>query len=306
MYVKNITRNAIGLLVFAVITVTIAAAVLTFVKTAEADKNFETEVSETDARLTEEDLSSKASMNASAIVEVVTEPNLCNGGRLRFTGVPSGEIILNNCGPNDPAPVRTLSVANLSQATNVSTLDYIDPSITDLGYRLIAVRCDDSQSNNPSTGDLENRQATFKNDPNETVTCKFILSTAPPCVCPLEGNWNVKNHAGTMACSGTFSMTHPLKPATTRGTIKAQNDCATLVAEGMTDDEATIIFRRTPQCTYKGSVGGSQSGIPMIINFTLDVTNEKRLTGELTSTVSEQGTTCNMNRTYELDYADTP
>lgn len=237
-----------------------------------------------------------------AIVEVVSSPTLCNGGRLRFTGIPAGDVVLEECDPGEPVPRRLLTSTNVAPGARVATLASIDASITQLGYRLTDIRCNDRQSQRPSTGNVATRRATFGIENGETVTCTFVLSIGPSCLCPKEGRWNVKNHTGQMACTGAFSLTTPLKASTTRGTIKAQDECSTLIAEGMTDDEATITFRRTPECDYKGSVGGQQGPIPMTINFTLEVENDERMTGKLTSTVSQQGATCNMNRTYEMDF----
>lgn len=249
-----------------------------------------------------ERLDSAESLAGTATVEVITEPALCSGGRLRFTGVPSGEIVLDGCEPGEPVPRRTLTALNLAAGQNTSTLSFIDQSISQAGYRLVAVQCDDRESPNPSIGTLASKRATFKIDSNESVNCKFFLSTEPACLCPEEGRWSVKNHRGTMACTGAVSLTTPLAPATTTGTIRAGDSCSTLYAEGMTDDEAPITYRRTGGCGYKGTVGGKQGGIPMEIHFTLDVENEEKLTGKLTSTVIRQGMTCNMNRNYELDF----
>jgi hypothetical protein len=40
----------------------------------------------------------------------------------------------------------------------------------------------------------------------------------------------------------------------------------------------------------------------MTINFRWTVESAQRITGDLKSTVSQQGMTCRMERTYELDY----
>jgi hypothetical protein len=61
-------------------------------------------------------------------------------------------------------------------------------------------------------------------------------------------------------------------------------------------------MRLTPDCGYRGTVGGSQDGIPMTIEFVWQVRDEKRISGSLSSSVSQQGMTCNMSRTYELAY----
>lgn len=53
---------------------------------------------------------------------------------------------------------------------------------------------------------------------------------------------------------------------------------------------------------YTGSVGGSQDGIPMTIEFTWQLNNNEWIVGELSSEVIQQGMTCNMSRPYELKF----
>jgi len=144
------------------------------------------------------------------------------------------------------------------------------------------------------------------------VTCVFKLSKDPlnqagaghpqGCICPKQGSWKVNNHVGEMACTGSFSMTVPLKASRSSGTFEIQDDCETIVASGLSEDEETIVMHRVPGCGYKGSVGGSHEGIPMIIEFTWEVHSSERITGDLKSTVSQQGMTCNMSRDYELNF----
>lgn len=286
MSIKKRMRSGAGLLQFAALSVmAIAVAAVTLFATK-----------------TPVDPALAARVNTTAIVEVVTVPQLCGGEKFRFTGTPSGEITLATC-ESVPAQKNLLSTANLEPGIRESTLSYIDTKVTDMGYRLTAIRCDDRKSATVSSGNIGTGKATFRNDADETVTCRFFFATAPEstCVCPSEGKWNVNNHPGKMVCTGQFPMAMPLAPAKTVGTIIAQDNCATLFAEGMTDDEAPITFRRTPQCEYRGSVGGEKGGIPMVINFTLVVEDEDRLTGALSSAVSQKGVTCKMDRTYELD-----
>lgn len=280
MRVEGRARGKQGLLLFVLVLAVSGFIALTLANRAGADET----------------------LVGTAIVEVISEPPICNGGRVRFTGVPSGELTLGDCQPGQPIPSRRLSGTNLGSGPQESKLTFIDQSILDLGYRLAEIRCDDGNSATRSFGDLDSSKATFGIDGNETVTCKFLLALST-CTCPKAGKWKVNNHVGSMACSGTFSMTTPLKQHSTTGTIEPRDDCATLIAEGMSQDEATITFRRTPQCEYRGAVGGSSGPFPMTINFTLVVENEERLTGGLSSTMSQQGTTCEMNRTYELDFS---
>jgi hypothetical protein len=237
---------------------------------------------------------SQATGTGSAVVEVVTEPELTEG-TLRFTGVPAGEVTL---APGQPA---RLSVTSLSAGAHESILSEVDPAILAAGYQLTGIRCDDGESAEGSTGDVGSSKATFRVDAAETVTCVFELK-AGSCICPRKGRWNVQNHAGTMACTGTMSMTLPLKPASGEGTLQVQEGCSTIVASGLSDDEATITMRADGSCGFRGSVGGEEGGFPMTIDFTWVVESAERITGALNSKVSESGMTCEMSRTYELDF----
>ena len=296
------------LLSIAVFTALVTVGACALVQTTEAEFGTTSEPARRigESGSTPESSEATATANGTAIVEVVTEPLLCNEGRVRFDGVPAGTITLGGCEPGEAAPLRRISAPNLAVGQQVTVLQSIDSSITDLGYRLSSVQCNDRESGTPSIGDVDARKATFGIDNNESVTCRFILSVGSACVCPKEGRWRVNNHLGKMACSGTFAMTLPLKPVVTNGTIETRDDCATLIAEGMSGDEATIRFRRDPDCGYRGSVGGEEGGIPMTINFSVSVENDERLTGGLKSSVTTKGTTCNMSRTYELDFVGEP
>ena len=207
---------------------------------------------------------------------------------------------------------ETLTAAGLAPGEFVSTLDYVDPTILAAGYSLTEISCDDGESAEPSTGDVPGHKATFQIEAGETVTCVFEFSLEelgeqayqgePACVCPKEGPWKVANHTGEMDCTGSFSINRPLKSSRSSGTFEIRDDCETIIASGLSDDEATIEMHRVPGCGYKGSVGGSQDGIPMIIEFTWEVHSSERITGDLQSTFSKSGMTCKMSRDYELQF----
>jgi len=229
-----------------------------------------------------------------AIVKVETQPDF-GGGTFTFDGEPGGELTLVAGEP------RSLVAAGLAVGDRTSTLVEIDPAVTAAGYDLTAIVCSDPNSATPSSGNLDNRTATFRIDDGETVTCVFKLS-AGGCLCPKEGRWTATNNPGTMACTGTMTMTMPLTAATSTGSMEVRDNCNLIVASGMSEDEATIEMHLQDDCTYKGSVGGSQHGIPMVIDFTWQVVDSETITGDLYSTHSEQGTTCEMKRTYELNF----
>ncbi len=230
-----------------------------------------------------------------AVVRVVTIPEI-SPGSFQFAGSPAGEARLSVEGS---ATLR----ASLGSGRHQSTLERIDPALRSAGYALTAITCDDGSSGRRSRGDLSRSAAFFELENGETVTCTFVLRLdSVACTCPKEGRWNVVNHIGSMACTGVVSMTHPLTASSSRGTLKVGDDCKTIVASGMSDSEADIEMYRQPDCGFVGTVGGARDGIPMTIEFRWSVENPKRITGDLRSTVSQQGMTCRMNRTYQLDY----
>lgn len=231
-----------------------------------------------------------------AELRVETTPP-ASAGVLRFEGVPEGAISVS------PDGVGRLSAEALD-GRHVSTLVWIDPALIDAGYRLVEVVCDDVASERRSHGDSTEGMATFNIDGGETVACVFRLAVASACACPEEGRWRVQNHRGSMVCTGAMAMTMPLKPSRQRGTMTVNDDCTRILAEGMSDDEADLTMVLQPDCSWRGAVGGQQDGIPMTINFQWSLENERRITGDLDSTVSQQGMTCRMSRTFELDHAN--
>lgn len=229
-----------------------------------------------------------------AILRVETIP-ATGPGAVRFAGTPAGQVSLGTDG------TVTLQ-ADVAVGRHVSTLEWIDPALRSAGYSLTAVSCNDPASSRRSSGDVSTKRATFEIEDGETVTCTFQLGVELACICPIEGRWNVVNHTGSMACTGAVNMTVPLKASTGQGNLEVNDSCDTIVASGMTEDEADIVMRPNSDCSFSGTVGGSSDGIPMTIEFRWTLENSKRITGDLKSNVTNPGMTCRMSRTYELDY----
>ena len=119
---------------------------------------------------------------------------------------------------------------------------------------------------------------------------------------PVDGAvWNGENLPGTMVCSAPLG-TMPLAGSNQSGTIDVQDGGQTLVAEGFGEDLATIIMHAVPGRTgrYRGSVGGTQLGVPMIINFCWQLITDRSITGYMRSEVAVQGVVCNMSRDFML------
>lgn len=228
------------------------------------------------------------------VLRVATLPST-NAGAVRFGGTPAGQVRL---AANGTATLQ----AGVDAGRHVSTLEWIDPALLSAGYRLVAISCDDRNSQQRSDGDVGLKTTTFNVEAGETVTCTLQLAVRMACTCPMEGRWKVVNHTGSMACTGAMSMTLPLMASRSQGTLDANEDCDTVVAAGMTDDEADVVMHVAPDCSYVGTVGGSSDGIPMTITFKWNLENARRITGDLKSNVSTNGMTCRMSRTYELDY----
>ena len=235
-----------------------------------------------------------AATDAKVMVTVETTPAIGNR-TLQFEGEPAGSLTLGNDG-------RGSLAMDVASGERVSTLARIDQRLLDAGYRLVSIQCDDVASASRSDGDLPHQRANFAVDPGETVNCTFQLGIEVACTCPKEGRWRVNNHVGSMSCSGAFNMNMPLQAQQDRGKITVNPDCNRAHGDSLGDDDADIDMELQSDCSWKGSVGGEQDGIPMTIHFRWNVESETRITGDLYSNVSQQGMTCVMKRTYELDF----
>jgi hypothetical protein len=188
-------------------------------------------------------------------------------GTFRFTGIPTGELILAGGEP------RSLTAAGLAPGNHASTL---------------------------RIGGVETVTCVFEFSVQDLAERPGQEDQA--CVYPRQGPWKVTHHVGEMVCTCAFSMTRPLDASRSSGTLEIRDDCATIVTSGLSEDEATIEMHRVAGCGYKGSVSGSRHGIPMTIEFAWEVQSSERITGDLKSTVSQSGMTCKMSGEYELKF----
>jgi hypothetical protein len=100
-------------------------------------------------------------------------------------------------------------------------------------------------------------------------------------------------------------MDMPLKASSEDGTLKVKDCGWTIIGTGMSDDTAPLEMHAVDRDSgrYLGEVGGSQDGIPMTIKFDWMLRSTTWIEGSLSSTVSQQGMTCTMSRSFELRYA---
>ena len=258
-----------------------------------------------------------AQQTGEAIVEVEA-PAAYGAGSFAFEGTPAGTA----------AGGGSVAAATLASGRHESRLVVSPPDL-----QLVDISCDDVLSTTPSTGDTASGIAAFNIDAGETVSCVFVFSavisqsgssgTGEPgsggpgsgggdvdcdatAIAPVQGPWSVSNHTGRMVCNGPAgSMDMPLKASTEDGTIKVTNCGWTIVGTGMADDTAPLEMHAVDRDSgrYLGEVGGSQDGIPMTIKFDWALRSETWIEGSLSSTVSQQGMTCTMSRSFELRYA---
>lgn len=241
-----------------------------------------------------------------AIVRVVTEPEFAGGGTFVFTGVPAGEIVLADDGRG------SLTVDGMAAGSQVCKLSEMAPEVTAAGYALTEIRCDDQDSAEPSVGRLENSAAIFRLEASETVTCDFVLQQrdvekAPmrevACICPKEGRWNVQNLEGSMECTGAFGFDRKLKPVRDNGVILVmEDDCSQLFGDSTTKKEDDVLMSRGDGCGYTGTFDGEEEGVDMVIDVVWTVESEERVTGEMSSTTSQMGITCDLHRPFELTF----
>lgn len=240
-----------------------------------------------------------------AIVRVVTEPEVSEGATFVFTGVPSGELELADGGRG------SLSADGVAVGSHVAKLSEIDSEVAAAGYELTAIRCDDEDSTGPSLGKLDNDAAIFRLEASETVTCEFVLEkrkvgavrTGADCICPEEGRWNVQNLEGSMDCRGAFVLNRKLKPVRDTGIILVmEEDCSQVFGDSATKKEEDTLMTRVDDCTYEGVFESEEENVDMVIDVVWTIESRERITGEMSSSTTQMGITCDYYRPFELTF----
>ncbi|RPH96968.1 MAG: hypothetical protein EHM68_10015 [Lysobacterales bacterium] len=128
-------------------------------------------------------------------------------------------------------------------------------------------------------------------------------SCVAPAMVPKAGKWNISNLPGRMVCGTMVNM--PLTPSQETGTLTIQDCGWTVVGTPMAEGNAPLTMRAVDNSgsVYTGTVGGMQDGIPMTIEFTWNLNSDEWIVGDLKSSVTQQGMTCNMSRPFELRYS---
>ena len=270
-----------------------------------------------------------AAQSGTAVVRVVSQSP--GGGSFQFTGIPSGSVAAGaslSAPSLAPGSYTTTQSAAAEQLVGIACDDMGSgtPSVGDVATRSATFHIDAGETVTCTFTyagpDAEDRSRSPESSPEDAAppadgTNPFtdpdegfddfpVPDDLPPNAGtfrkPKAGPWDASNHLGSMACTG-FSA--PLKPSEDRGTLEVSDDGQTVVGTGFSGDTAPVTMHAVPGINgrYQGSVGGSQDGIPMTIEFFWQLVTDEYIVGYLTSTVSQSGMTCRMFRTYDLRYA---
>jgi hypothetical protein len=119
---------------------------------------------------------------------------------------------------------------------------------------------------------------------------------------PKAGPWSVVNHAGSMNCDA-FTLDIPASPAES-GIIEVLDGGQTLIGSGLQEDEASITMNAEAEITgrYAGAFEGKEQGVPVTINYYWQVVTDEYIVGFLTASVTSEGVSCEVYRSYELNY----
>jgi hypothetical protein len=119
---------------------------------------------------------------------------------------------------------------------------------------------------------------------------------------PKAGPWSVVNYAGRMTC-GAFTLDIPASPPES-GSLEVLDGGQTLIGSGLQEDEASITMSAHPEITgrYTGAFEGTEQGVPVTINYFWQLVTDEHIVGFLTASVTSEGVSCEVYRSYELTY----
>ncbi len=122
---------------------------------------------------------------------------------------------------------------------------------------------------------------------------------------PKPGPWSATNFAGQMSCGG-FSLAIPASPPES-GVLEVLDGGRTLVGTGLQEAQsASITMTADPNISglYSGSFQGMEQGVPVTINYFWQVVTDEYIVGYLTASVTAEGVSCEVYRSFELVYTD--
>jgi hypothetical protein len=120
---------------------------------------------------------------------------------------------------------------------------------------------------------------------------------------PKPGPWSVTHFAGLMAC-GEFELDIPASPSES-GVLEVLDGGQTVIGTGLeTAQGVSITMEAAPEITgrYTGSFDGVEQGVPVTIDYFWQVVTDEHIIGFLTSSLTSEGVTCSIYRSFEMFY----
>ena len=270
-----------------------------------------------------------------AIVATQVSPESAEGEFL-FTGVPSGTIpangtlVVTGLPPGtyttteaDPEPAFELTdvscddgdggLASSGDASTRSAIFNVDPgetvqclftnALVETEEELAEVAGGDGSSGSEAEGPSGTNPF---DDPDPAMERFPLPEDLPPDAgtysAPKAGPWTVVNYAGRMSCDA-FSLDIPASPPES-GILEVLDGGQTLIGSGLQEDEASITMNAHPEITgrYTGAFEGTEQGVPVTINYFWQVVTDEHIVGFLTASVTSEGVSCEVYRSYELTY----
>lgn len=120
---------------------------------------------------------------------------------------------------------------------------------------------------------------------------------------PKPGPWSVTHYAGKMDC-GLMSLDIPASPPES-GVLEVLDGGQTVIGTGLEDAQGVAItMNAEPMINgrYTGSFQGMEEGVPVTINYFWQVVTDEHIVGFLTASVTAEGVTCSIYRSFEMFY----
>jgi len=274
----------------------------------------------------------------SAVIEVETEPPNTEGEFI-FTGIPQGPVDANeeleipNLPPGtytstqmDPEPDFNITEVRCDDegSATVSSGDSVTRSAIfniDPGERVTCTFVNAARELPPGSmgsgigGNSENPgeesepgEGINPFDDPDTYLADFPLPESLPPeagneLLPLSGPWQVTHFSGQMDC-GVMSMNMAEIPPEP-GTLTVSEDGQEIVGAGLLDSQGVPVIMNAAseiKGRFTGVFDGAHEGIPVEINYYWQVITQEYIVGYLTSSFTQQGTTCKVYRPFELVY----
>lgn len=124
---------------------------------------------------------------------------------------------------------------------------------------------------------------------------------------PRSGPWSLLHFEGEMACGSMTLAIPPRSPE--NGVLEIQSGGQIIIGTGYSaSSSASITMTADPEIIgrYAGSFQGAEQGAPGTVSYYWQVVTDQYIIGYLTSSVTNQGITCDVYKPFEMRYQRSP